>query len=85
MNEWSIFFEKRHLQKLNEFFVTLEKFRVGKVRLVDIRADEQIYYFLPGMGAEQISENFTFKDEFENFLEELRESFQSKLSEIETP
>ena len=85
VNEWYIFFEKRHLLKLNELFVCLENFNAGKIRLVDIRSNEDMRFVFPKSIAHQIDENRAFKDEFEKVLEELRESFQIKLSDIETP
>lgn len=84
-NGWSIFFVKRHLKELNRLFKVLENFKVGKIRLIEIRSREDMERVFPDKIRYQIEQNRMFKEDFEKLLEELRESFKSRLSEIEEP
>ena len=85
VNDWSIFFEKKHLRDLNRLFSTLENFRAGKIRIVEIRSREDMDYVSLEIIRYQIEQNRAFKQDFENVLEELRELFKTTLSEIEEP
>lgn len=85
VNGWSIFFERPQLIELNKIFKTLENFRAGKIRVVQIRSREDMDYVLPDAISNQIEQNRMFKEDFEKLLEKLRESFKLRLSEIEEP
>jgi len=82
VNAWSIFFEKRHLKELNKLFEILENFETGKIRLVEIRSKNDMRDVSPEAVSYQIQQNRMFKEDFENLLEEMRDSFKSRLSEL---
>ncbi len=83
IRDWSLFFEGTHLEELNRLLEILETFKAGKMNLVEIRSKEDIPRFFPHEIERQIGENRDYKEKFEQILEEMRVSFQRRLSRIE--
>lgn len=79
----SLYFDKKHYSELTTILRILEGFRVGKIRLIDIRSQDDFRYFSVRDMQFQIERNRKMMKRFEKLLETLRGSFQEKLSEIE--
>lgn len=83
IQRWSLFFEDHHRHELLQLIKILEEFRAGKILLIDIRNRRDLRFVSIHFVEEQIEENRTLKERFENLLEELRCSFRDRLSGID--
>ena len=79
----SIFFEDSHLIELNRLIETLEQFKAGKIRLVDIRSQQDMREVSPYDIQREIESNRQYKEKFEELLDKLGRSFRDRLSDIE--
>ncbi len=82
MLNWSIFFEKEDLERTYELITTLERLRVGKVKLSGIRSNNDMRYIMPHILEKQIYENRECVKDFEKLLGKLGYSFKKQLSTI---
>ncbi|MBD2233101.1 hypothetical protein [Phormidium tenue] len=87
-HEGEIFFEEEDLSHLNVVLRAFSQFRLGKTRLVNIRSKQGLEEIVDDFGIEnfeeevdwQIRENHKYKLEYEKILNEIRKSFNGKLS-----
>jgi hypothetical protein len=81
---WSLFFEDQHLRQLKNAIHVLQDFHAGKIRLYELRNATDLDSFPADFVAstiqQQISQNYEYKTQFETLLEEIRQSFQRKLT-----
>lgn len=85
VRESEIFFEEEDRQQLLSLLDTLARYRLGKLRLVEMRSTQDLGRFgvSPRMiqeVREQISINGGFRERYEHLLERIRISFKQRLS-----
>ena len=80
VNNWSLSFDENHYAELLKLFTILENYEVGKVRLVEIRNEEDINKINTYDITSQIERNQEYKKNFNKLLEDIRKSFRNKLS-----
>jgi hypothetical protein len=81
-----IFFEEEDRETLLQILREFGGFRLGKLRLIEIRSKQEFEYYLEqgiineGRVARQIEENYEYKVKYEALLEKIRISFKKRLS-----
>ncbi|ALB40450.1 MULTISPECIES: hypothetical protein [Nostocales] len=79
LDESAIFFEEEEYMRLREILNVFGNFRLGKIRLIDIRNEEDLYRISSSQARRQIERNLRYKCEYEELLDKIRVSFRDRL------
>jgi len=79
LEESAIFFEEEEYMRLRAILNVFGNFRLGKIRLINIRNEEDLAFIFLKMAEEQIELNLRHKREYEKLLDEIRVSFRDRL------
>ena len=82
VNERAIFFEEEDRQELISLLRSLGNYRLEKLKLIEIRTEQQIKYYSKEEIQRQIEKNRVHKEEYENLLDKIRISFKRRLSTV---
>ena len=84
IQEWSLFFNNRHLQQLNEAIRILDNFHIGKNKLRNLRSKKQLSEFPRKFNEstiqQQIEQNGLYRQQFQTLIDQIRATFRAKLS-----
>lgn len=81
IRESAIFFDEGDYEQLNRLLKDFGSFRLGKLRLHEIRSQTDIDRYVRLHAAqEQINKNYIIKQQYEELLEKIRVSFKNRLS-----
>jgi hypothetical protein len=79
VEESAIFFDEIDYEKLKNILKIFGEFRLGKIRLLEIRSEGDMRFVVPDIAEEQIDRNRRYKHEYEELLNEIRISFRERI------
>lgn len=79
VEESAIFFDEIDYEKLKNILKIFGEFRLGKIRLLEIRSEGDLRFVVPDIAEEQIDRNRRYKHEYEELLNEIRISFRERI------
>jgi hypothetical protein len=80
VDEGGIFFEEEHHQSLLHLLKKFGEYNDGKMKVVQIRSQQDAKWGNPDLLRQQIDRNWHYKVEYEQLLEKIRVSFRERLS-----
>jgi hypothetical protein len=79
VEESAIFFDEADYRKLKNILEIFGAFRLGKIRLLEIRSERDLRLVFTDIAEKQIDYNRQYKDEYEELLNEIRISFRERI------